>query len=143
MAYKLPANIANRTQLRHLQRLLGRLKTGMKVNDPDLNALLSENGIKSLNLKTVQALKQFVSDCMQTAAEISVFLASAPSDDETAELVQWLRGRLQPNLLVHIVQSPEILAGCIVRTDRSIYDLSLRQALTQNKQLLIKALHNV
>ena len=145
MAYKLPPSIFNRTQLTRLAHQLERTKSSAKAlsESSDLQDLLGDNGIKALDATNLPKLRSFIADMLSTAPQISMILAALPNTVEQVELVQWLRSRINPNLLVHFVQNNDLLAGCVVRTDQTVYDLSLRKALWQNQDKLIERLAHV
>lgn len=145
MAYKLPPSIFNRVQLTRLQRQLERIKPAAKSlpESSDLQEFLSGNGVKDLDATNLPKLRVYITDILSTAPQISVILAVLPNGAEQIELVEWLRSRISPNLLVHFVQNDDLLAGCVIRTDRSVYDLSLRNALWKNQDQLVGQLHHV
>lgn len=147
MSYKLPPSIYNRTQLRQLQRQLEQLKPTRlaktaAVSD-SLQDLLDSNRLGSLSVTNLEPLRKFIADILQTAPQLSITLASLPNPEERAELINWLRNQFSPILLVHFIQSDDVLGGCIVRTNWNVYDLSLRQALDSHQNLLAQAVAHV
>lgn len=141
MPYSLPDSIYNSSQLRQLQTELKRLKSLRNpknlVFSGNLQELASSNRVRKLNLALVAELLRFVNSTLENSIEISCNLACSPSLEERNELVATLRRMFGKNLLVHFIIQPELLAGATLRTKSGFYDLSLRNALYQNKDKLV------
>ena len=90
----------------------------------------------------VAGLLTFVNATVLSGSEITMALASMPSEDEKDDLAGDLRRMFKKDLLVHFVIQPELLAGATIRTPRGFYDMSLRTALFSNKQKLIAGIKN-
>lgn len=146
MQYRLPDTIYNSSQLRQLQSELKRLKSLRNpkniVFSTNLEDLALANKIKKLNLALASKLLGFVESLLLHPQEITMALASSPSHEERGKLVEDLRRMFAKNLLIHFVVQPELLAGATIRTKAKFYDLSLRNALFNNKEKLIAGIKN-
>ena len=109
----------------------------------NLQDLAVTNDLSELNTVLVKKLLVFVDTVLKEAPEISLSLASLPNAEERSELVSWLRGKLNSQLMMHIIIQPDLLAGCMLRTESGVHDWSLRTALESNQEKLIKRLANV
>ncbi len=146
MPYKLPESIHSMSQLKQLQSELKRLSSLRNPKNISFSENLQElalgNRIRKLNMTIVAGLLTFVNATVLNGSEITMALASMPSEDEKDDLVGNLRRMFKKDLLVHFVIQPELLAGATIRTPRSFYDMSLRTALFSNKQKLIAGIKN-
>lgn len=146
MPYKLPESIHSMGQLKQLQSELKRLSSLRNPKNisfsENLQELALDNRIRKLNMTIVKQLLSFINGAVLNSTEITMALASMPSDDEKNDLVGDLRRMFKKDLLVHFVIQPELLAGATIRTPRSFYDMSLRSALFTNKQKLIAGIKN-
>lgn len=146
MQYRLPDSIYNSSQLRQLLAELKRLKSLRNPKNiafsSNLEELALSNKIKKLNMTVVTNLHTFVGSLLAQSVEITMALASTPSNEERDQLVSDIRRMFGKNLLVHFVIQPELLAGATIRTKSKFFDLSLRTALFDNKQKLIQEIKN-
>ena len=146
MPYRLPESIYNSSQLRQLKSELNRLRNLRSpkniVFSNNLQELAVANGVGKINVATINDLLKFIDTLLDESPEITMTLASAPGNDERAELMMRLRRQLDPKLLVHFIIRPELLAGCVVRTKTAVFDMSLAKALRQNQQKLVTRLKN-
>lgn len=108
-----------------------------------LDALAGDNGRNLLQAGDRQELRDFLARLEDTAPRLHISFASDPSSAFIAKLVTWLRGHIHPLVLLTIGLQPTIAAGCIVRTDNKVIDLSLRQNLAGQRAKLIAALDAV
>lgn len=146
MPYKLPESIHSMGQLKQLQSELKRLSSLRNPKNisfsENLQELALDNRIRKLNMTIVRQLLSFINGAVLNSTEITMALASMPSDDEKNDLVGDLRRMFKKDLLIHFVIQPELLAGATIRTPRGFYDMSLRSALFTNKQKLIAGIKN-
>lgn len=105
-----------------------------------LDALAGDNERNLLQAEDRQELKLFLIYLENTAPRMHISFASDPSSAFIAKLVTWMRGHIHPMVLLTIGLQPTIAAGCIVRTDNKVIDLSLRQNLSGQRAKLIEAL---
>ncbi|HSH55760.1 MAG TPA: hypothetical protein VK983_02970, partial [Candidatus Limnocylindrales bacterium] len=88
-----------------------------------------------------EKLLKYLSALLDKAPVLHMSFASDPSAAFMDKLVVWLRQNIHPQVLVRIGLQPSVAAGCILRTANKEYDFSLRQALDDQKPLLIAKLH--
>lgn len=117
---------------------------GKAVKLPATSRVLVEMADESkLNLlkKTDRdRLLKFLAILAQKAPVIHMSFASEPSAAFMNKLVVWLRENIHPQLVVSVGLQPSIAAGCVVRTNSTQYDFSLRQALEQQTDVFIAGL---
>ncbi len=150
----LPVLVFGITEVRRLKRELETLDEYMRqaaIREPGkqaalprtsrlLDALATDNGRNLLQDEDRRELHQFLIGVEKSAPAIHISFASDPSSAFVAKLVTWLRGNIHPSILLQIGLQPTIAAGCVVRTGNKIFDLSLRQNLTDQRAKLIEAL---
>lgn len=105
-----------------------------------LDTLATENHINLERVAERQILANFLRDTIAQAPTVHLSFAADPSSAFVAKLVSWLRTNVHPFVLVQIGLQPSIAAGCIVRTSNRVFDFSLRQHLTAQRQLLTDSL---
>lgn len=105
-----------------------------------LDALAAENQRNLLKQEDRTQLQAFLAVLLQHAPTIHMSFASDPSSAFTAKIVAWLRANVHPFALLQIGLQPSIAAGCIVRTNNKVFDLSLRQHFADQKQMLIASM---
>ena len=152
---KVPVLVFGVVEVRRLRRELETLDEFIRqsaIRDPGkqaalprvsriLDALASDNERNLLQAEDRQELKMFLIYLENTAPRMHISFASDPSSAFIAKLVTWLRGHIHPKILLTIGLQPTIAAGCIVRTDSKVFDLSLRQSLAGQRVKLMEALN--
>lgn len=102
-----------------------------------LDALATENHCDLLRGADRIVLRDFLNHVMDKAPTIHVSFAADPSSAFTAKIVGWFRANVNALALVQIGLQPSIAAGCVVRTQNKVFDLSLRNHFSRQTQLLI------
>ena len=105
-----------------------------------LDALASENHCNLLKKPERDRLSQFLQSVASSAPSIHMSFATDPSAAFTAKIVSWLRTYIHPLVLLQIGLQPTIAAGCIVRTNNRVFDMSLRHRFEEQQAILIKSL---
>lgn len=151
---KLPVLVFGVAEVRRLKRELEALEDFVRaseIREPGkqaalprvsrlLDALATDNSRNLLQEEDRKEMYQFLAGIESKAPTIHVSFASDPSSSFVAKLVTWLRGNIDPSILLQIGLQPTIAAGCVVRTPNKQFDLSLRQNLTEQRGKLIEAL---
>jgi F0F1-type ATP synthase delta subunit len=151
---KLPVLVYGVAEIRRLKRELEALdefmrqaairEPGKSIALPRLSRLLegmaADNDRNLLKADDRVELQQFLTGIEQHAPSVRISFASDPSAAFVTRLVSWLRGNIDPNVLLQVGLQPSIAAGCVVRTPSKVFDLSLRQNLTNQRAKLIEAL---
>lgn len=151
---KLPVLIFGVVEVRRLKRELEALDEFMRqelIREPGkqaalprlsrlLEAMATDNNRNLLQDADRNEIRQFLAHIEQSAPMVHVSFASDPSSAFIAKLVTWFRTSIHPQVLLQIGLQPTIAAGCIVRTPNKVFDLSLRENLTNQRSKLIEAL---
>lgn len=144
-----PADV-NRLQL-ELEALEDYLRqqaqTGQEPKLPKMSRMLESlaehNAADLLEQADRDRLEVFLKAIEQHAPTIHISFAAEPSAAFTQKVLVWLRGNISSYILLQIGLQPTIAAGCVVRTNNKIFDMSLRQYLTDSRHLLVDALRNL
>lgn len=152
----LPVLVFGMVELRRLSRELESLdeylrqmairrqaKFEMPRSSRMLEALASDNQLDLLKGNERAALRTFLADTLAHAPSMHMSFAADPSAAFMAKLVTWLRANIHPLVLLEVGLQPTIAAGCIVRTNSKIFDLSLRSQFLKQNELLNAELQGV
>lgn len=120
------------------------LRKDVKVEMPRvsrlLDALARENHCDLLRGTDRAVLSDFLKYVVIKAPAVHISFAADPSAAFTTKIVGWLRANVDRLVLVQIGLQPSIAAGCIVRTQNKVFDMSLRNHFSQQTDLLIESL---
>lgn len=105
-----------------------------------LDALAAENHCDLLKGTERTLLIGFLKRIAASAPSIHMSFAADPSASFIAKIVGWMRANVHPLVLLQIGLQPTIAAGCVVRTNNKVFDLSLRQRFNAQHSLLTNAL---
>lgn len=105
-----------------------------------LDALASENHCDLLRGSDRTVLRDFLTYVLKQAPTVHISFAADPSSAFTAKIVGWFRANIDPLVLVQIGLQPSIAAGCVVRTQNKVFDLSLRNHFSHQTEALIASL---
>jgi len=123
---------------------LGLRSGGSPVKVPKTSYLMDKlvrlNGLKLLLQPDRQALKQYLTTIHAQAPVIHISFGADPSAVFTEKLIGWLRREIHQEVLLTIGMQPNLGAGCILRTTNKQFDLSLRQTLITQRNLLMTTL---
>lgn len=122
-----------------------RAKTGAAPSDvqasPLLRALAADNKRDLAVASDRQALLADLESALSTAPTITMSFATEPSAAFMAKMTGWFRKEIHPALLIRIGLQPNIAAGCTIRASGKLYDFSLREKFSEQRQMLITSLH--
>ncbi|HLZ14480.1 MAG TPA: hypothetical protein VKQ34_00635 [Candidatus Saccharimonadales bacterium] len=152
--FVLPVLVFGVVEVRRLRREIEALEDFMnqsKLREPGkqpalprlsrlCEGLAQVNHLNLLQPDHRQALAVFLQQLEAGAPSIHISFASDPSSSFTAKLVGWLRANIHPYTLLEIGLQPTLAAGCVVRTNNKVFDLSLRERFADSEQLLLNAL---
>lgn len=108
-----------------------------------LDQLAEANEVDLLDKEARQHLNALLESVQQHAPVLHISFAAEPSAAFTAKVVGWLRANISQYTLVQIGLQPSIAAGCVVRTTNKVFDFSLRQYLSEHRDLLKKSLNEL
>lgn len=136
-----------RRELEMLENFLHQagLRTGGKtVKMPAISRQLDDisrdNELNLLKQADRDRLAKFLDLLIKQAPVLHFMFASEPSSKAMNKLLVWLRANIHPQVVVSIGIQPAIAAGCVMRTTNRQFDFSLRQALDNKSDLLIKSI---
>ena len=77
------------------------------------------------------------------APSVHLSFGSMPDDIFVANIADWFRAEINPNIMIVVGLQPNIGAGFKMRTTNKAYDFSLHKYLVAGKQSLVEALGQV
>lgn len=77
------------------------------------------------------------------APRIHMSLATEPSAKFTRKIIIWLRANIHPLILLEVGLQPTLAAGCMVRTNNKLFDMSLRHRFTENRGMLMQKIEEI
>lgn len=120
---------------------------GQQVKAPKTSTTLEElaaiNGVSLLDEKQRESMVQVLAVFMDTAPRIKMSFAVEPSAAFLKRMISWLRANISPVILLEVGLQPTLAAGCTVRTDNKVFDMSLRHRFTENRTLLVQSIAQV
>jgi len=120
-------------------------KPGTPMQLPRLSKLLDDTAsVNKLNLleeKDRIALINALSYVKEHAPKLHISFSAEPNAQFVTKVADYIRKNISPLALVQVGLQPTIAAGCILRTPNKQFDLSLRQHLRNNRQVLGDLIH--
>lgn len=120
---------------------------GTSVSLPKTSATLEElataNNVSLLDKNQREQLVGVLSAFSVHAPRIHMSFAVEPSAQFLDKMITWLRANINPVLLLEVGLQPTLAAGCTVRTQNKIFDLSLRNRFIEQRQKLIESIEAV
>jgi hypothetical protein len=143
--------IASPSDLRRVRRELemlddflhqaGLRQGGKVVKLPNVSRMLedlaADNSLSLIKKTDRERLTKFITLLIQKAPVLHMSFASEPSAKAMAQLMEWLRTNIHPQVIVSVGIQPSIAAGCIVRTPNRQFDFSLRMTLGSHPETFI------
>lgn len=150
----LPVTVCSPVDVRRLIRELENIddflhestvrKPGTSTKMPRTSRLLDEviqvNSINVLLEDGRYRLKDYLVLVNTKAPVVHMSFSADPSPLSLKRLVTWLRNEVHPYALLDVGLQPGIGAGCMVRTTNKYFDLSLKQHLEKQRDLLTEKL---
>lgn len=147
----LPVSIVTPTDIGKLVRELENLDNvlmqlhvrnpGTPVSLPTISSpmqsVVEVNKVNLLQAPDREKLQSFLTDLREKAPRLHISFSSEPSRTFLDKLTVWLRREIHPYVLLTIGLQPAIGAGCIVRSNNKVFDLSLRQTFIDKRHLLL------
>jgi hypothetical protein len=155
--WQLPSLIVSPSDIMRLQHELVVLDDAIqqaKIRNPDKpplvprsSSLFEELGIINkldwLQKADRERTRQFLDMMLTKAPKIHISFAADPSADFINKLVVWFRNNIHPLLLIRIGLQPTIAAGCVIRTENHVFDLSLRRHFSDQRGMLVDKLRGM
>jgi F0F1-type ATP synthase delta subunit len=108
---------------------------------PLLVNLAAMNRLNLIDDRHRLALAQKMDELQASAPVLHISFTAEPSAKAIERVVTWLRTNIHPNVLVQVGLTPNIAAGCILRTPNKVFDMSLKDTLNKQSPYLLKLLH--
>lgn len=161
MAHKtfiLPLSIVSLVDLKRVKRELDELNDTMLQTEirqggeaqeklPNtsrfLNDIVDKNELNLLKKEDRESLAKLIETLITQAPVMHMSFSAEPSPKFLERLIEHLRQEIDPYTLVTVGLAPSIGAGCILRTTNKYFDLSLKQALLNHKDVLVAQLNAV
>lgn len=122
-------------------------KTGEPMKMPKTSRLLDElmlsNKLNGMEAAERQKLLTWLAALKKKAPVVHISFGADPSPAFLQKLVGWFRQNVHQFLLIRVGLQPNIGAGCMVRTNNKVFDMSLRQYFKKHYQDFVDHLHSV
>jgi F0F1-type ATP synthase delta subunit len=152
MAIQLSTNIVSQVDVARILRELKNLddffiaaktrKAGSPMQLPRLTRLLDqvarENNYNLLEESHRKALYQELDQIIGTAPLLHISFAAEPSTQALEKILIWFRTNIHAQALLQVGLQPTIAAGCVLRTNNKVFDMSLRENLSKQKPFLVQ-----
>jgi F0F1-type ATP synthase delta subunit len=153
----LPLSVATPTDLGRLLREAESLhdfleqaairKTGEPMKMPKTSRMLDElmqtNKMNGLQSTERQKLIKWLTAIKKKAPVVHISFGADPSPVFLQKLVAWFRQNIHQFLMIRVGLQPNIGAGCMIRTNNKVFDMSLRQYFKKHYQYFVDHLHAV
>lgn len=117
---------------------------GTPVNLPRTGQLLTDfidmNKLNLLQKNDLAMAQNFMVSLQKRAPTIHISFSVEPTAVFINKLIIWLRQNIHPALLLRIGLEPNLIVGCVVRTNNKEFDFSLKKHLAQHRAILRKLL---
>jgi hypothetical protein len=138
------------TELESVEEFFLKMKVKSSLSQVDLpktSDILEElaklNKLNLIKTEDRTSLKQFLHFLRTRAPTVHLSFGSTPDDIFVANIANWFRTEINPNIMIVAGLQPNIGAGFKMRTTNKYYDFSLRKYLVAGKQTLVEALGQV
>jgi hypothetical protein len=152
MDLKLPLTVVSQVDAARVLRELNALddffvsaavrKTGVPMQPPRLTRSLGniarDNGLNLLEDQDRKALAIKLDEIIGKAPILHISFAAEPSPAALERILIWLRDNIHPQVLVQVGLQPNIAAGCVLRSNNRIFDMSLRSFLDKQEPYLVQ-----
>jgi hypothetical protein len=120
---------------------------GKAMTMPKTSVTLDElsrlNGVSLLEAKQREQLIMLLEGFATHAPRIHISFAVEPSGPFSQRIATWFRANVSPIALIDIGLQPTLVAGCSVRTNNKIFDMSLRHRFYESRKLLVQSIAGV
>lgn len=117
--------------------------TKLARSSTTLEELASNNKVTLTDEKQRDQLITVLKGFMQHAPRIHMSVAAEPTANFKKDVIIWLRKNIHPLTLLEIGLQPNLAAGCVVRTNNKVFDMSLRNRLHQERSRLYEEISDV
>lgn len=117
--------------------------TKLAKTSATLEDLARQNDIALTDQKQREQLIKLLDAFLQHAPRVHMSLAAEPSGAFVRKVVVWMRANLHPLILLEVGLQPTLAAGCMVRTENRMFDMSLRHRFTENRHMLVEKIREM
>jgi F0F1-type ATP synthase delta subunit len=110
---------------------------------PLMDTLLAVNDLNLLHEDDRKELTEFLHVITEKAPVVHMSFSADPRQAFLEKLVSWFRKEINPVTLISVGLQPNLGAGCILRTTNQYFDLSLKQAFADKRDLFVSELTDV
>lgn len=103
-----------------------------------LDSLARENQINLLKEDERAKLQGNLKQIYDHAPSMHISFAVEPSPKALEKILVWIRQNVHPQALLNIGLQPGIAAGCVLRTNNKVFDMSLRSSLQKQSEYLVQ-----
>lgn len=149
---KLPTAVVGQSEINRLLRELAALDdfflaaaarpAGTGVKPPRLTYMLEQlargNSYNLLEESGRSELKDKLQQILKVAPLLHISFAAEPSPRIVDTILGWIRSNIHPYALLQIGLQPTIAAGCVLRTNNQIFDMSLRSNLQKQESYMVR-----
>lgn len=150
--FKLPLGVVSAADISRLVREVAGLdeffiaakarKSGTGLQPPRLTRLLDQlskdNQLNLLQAAHRQALSEQLQKLQKAAPALHISFAAEPPAKIVEHILAWLRENIHPHALLQVGLQPSIAAGCVLRTQNKVFDMSLQAHLEKEKAYLME-----
>ncbi|MBX4190657.1 hypothetical protein KW794_01070 [Candidatus Saccharibacteria bacterium] len=101
-----------------------------------LQAIASDNKVNLVDENERAQLQKRLSEIYDHAPSIHISFAVEPSPKALEKILVWARQNVHPQTLLQVGLQPGIAAGCMLRTNNKVFDMSLRSNLQKQSGYL-------
>ncbi len=117
--------------------------TNLARSSQTLEELARLNGLQISDETQRQQMIGLLTALLEHAPRIRMGLATEPTATFTKKITTWLRTNVNPLILLEIGLQPSIAAGCTIRTNNKIFDMSLRNHFVEQRGLLVQKIAEI
>lgn len=113
------------------------------VMSDGMREFLNQNNLKLDNPRDRGDLVKEMRLLKENAQVIHMTFAVPADGESMQELAKWFRESVHPQTVIDVGLQPGLIAGAYVRTTNHIHDMSLRAALKNGHEVLVKELETL
>lgn len=98
---------------------------------------------KQISQSNLDELIDMLKDFSKKSPNITITLASIPTNNIKKIIVNWFRENISPNALIDFRFNATILGGIVVHVGSKILDMSFRRQILANKNIIPEVLRRV
>lgn len=155
MEFKLPLNIISQVDVARMLREINALndffaaskvrQAGTPMKMPRTTRLLeqvaADNNFNLLEEKDRKALAAQLDGVIGNAPLLHISFAAEPSPKALERILLWFRTNIHPQALLQVGLQPTIAAGCVLRTNNKVFDMSMRAYLKQQEDYMVQLIN--